>query len=244
MDIDVWGLALQAVNVLILIWLLSRVFWRPVAAAIANRQQAATAIIENAHAVQARADAALAEVTQAREGIAAERVALLDAARQEAEAATQSALTEARARAEEILTRARASIERETEAARQANAEQARELALQIASRLLQQLQGREIQAAFVARLKDAIAALPEKDRATLAKDPKGVRVVTASDPEDQRPAIEETLRKALGDQVRLHFVTDPGLVAGIELHGDHFALRNSWQDDLQQVRKVLQDAE
>lgn len=48
MDIDVWGLALQAVNVLILIWLLSRVFWRPVAAAIAKRQQAATAIIEDA----------------------------------------------------------------------------------------------------------------------------------------------------------------------------------------------------
>ena len=43
MTIDFWGLGLQAVNVLILVWLLSRVFWRPVAAAIAKRQETAGA---------------------------------------------------------------------------------------------------------------------------------------------------------------------------------------------------------
>ena len=37
MTIDFWGLGLQAFNVVILVWLLSRVFWRPIADAIAKR---------------------------------------------------------------------------------------------------------------------------------------------------------------------------------------------------------------
>ena len=42
MKIDWWTLGLQAVNVLILVWLLSRFLFKPVAAIIAERQQAAT----------------------------------------------------------------------------------------------------------------------------------------------------------------------------------------------------------
>ena len=60
MTIDFWGLGLQAVNVLILVWLLSRVFWRPVAAAIARRQETTEKVIKAAKATQAKADAALA----------------------------------------------------------------------------------------------------------------------------------------------------------------------------------------
>ena len=81
MTIDWWGLGLQAVNVLILVWLLARVFWRPVAGAIAKRQEVAQGMMDEAKAAKAKADAALAEVTETRAGIAAERETLLAAAR-------------------------------------------------------------------------------------------------------------------------------------------------------------------
>ncbi|MDN5569237.1 MAG: hypothetical protein L0G27_10935, partial [Paracoccus sp. (in: a-proteobacteria)] len=66
MSIDFWGLALQAINVLILVWLLSRVFWRPVSRAIAQRQDTAQAVTRTAQDTQAQADAALATVTKVR----------------------------------------------------------------------------------------------------------------------------------------------------------------------------------
>jgi F-type H+-transporting ATPase subunit b len=77
MTLDWWGLGLQAVNVLILVWLLSRVFWRPVAGAIARRQEAARVMLDEGQRVQAKAEAALAEVAEVRAGIAAERDTIL-----------------------------------------------------------------------------------------------------------------------------------------------------------------------
>jgi F-type H+-transporting ATPase subunit b len=77
MTLDWWGLGLQAINVLILVWLLSRVFWRPVAGAITRRQEAAQAMLDEGKTAQAKADAALAEVVETRAGIAAERDAIL-----------------------------------------------------------------------------------------------------------------------------------------------------------------------
>jgi F-type H+-transporting ATPase subunit b len=38
-------------------------------------------------------------------------------------------------------------------------------------------------------------------------------------------------------------FKTDPALIAGIELHGPHFALSNSWCSDLAQILKDIRHA-
>jgi F0F1-type ATP synthase membrane subunit b/b' len=50
MTFDLWTLGFQAVNVLVLIWLLHRFFWKPVAAMIAARQAAAATLLEEAEA--------------------------------------------------------------------------------------------------------------------------------------------------------------------------------------------------
>jgi len=61
MSFDGWTLALQAINVLILLYLLSRFLFRPVVAIMAERQAAATRDLDAARA--------------AREAAAAERAA-------------------------------------------------------------------------------------------------------------------------------------------------------------------------
>jgi hypothetical protein len=92
MTLDWWGLGLQAVNVLILVWLLSRVFWRPVAGAIARRQEAAQVMLDEGQRVQAKAEAALAEVAEVRAGIAAERDTILAEAKAAADTIAKAAL--------------------------------------------------------------------------------------------------------------------------------------------------------
>lgn len=243
MTIDFWGLGLQAVNVLILVWLLSRVFWRPVVAAIAKRQETAQEVIGSAEATQAKADIALTETTKARAGIAEERTALLEAARAEAETASKATLIEARAQAEAILATAKDTISHDAKAARKANDAQASELSLKIAARLLERLNGPIVQSAFLSQLVDAIADMPAANRKALLSDPKGIEIVSATDTGAEQGKIEKQIHTALGGTTSLRFTTDPNLIAGLELRSPHFTLHNSWAADLTQVRKAVKDA-
>lgn len=243
MTIDFWGLGLQAVNVLILVWLLSRIFWRPVAAAIARRQDTADNLIQSAKDTQAKAEVELAEATKAREGIAAERSALLDNARKEAETATKTALAEARAQAEAIIASAKATIAQKERDAQKANARQASELSLVIAARLLARLNDTKVQSAFLSQLITAIKDLPAADRTALLDEPDGIDVVTASDVGPRQTHIATAVQAALGGTPNLRFVIDPDLIAGLELRTQHFVLHNSWRADLTQIRKAVKDA-
>src|SRR5476651_1970348 len=94
MTIDWWTLGIQTVNVLILVWLLGRFFWRPVAAMIEQRRAAAQAILGEAEATRGRATAALAEIERIRAGFAQEREAILTAAHEAAERAREARLEE------------------------------------------------------------------------------------------------------------------------------------------------------
>jgi F-type H+-transporting ATPase subunit b len=244
MTIDFWGLGLQAINVLVLVWLLTRVFWRPVAGAIARRQQAAQALLDAGEAAQAKADAALAEVTGARAGIVAEREAVLTQARAAAEAATKVTLAEARTQAETLRTAARTAIDRDRDAARKATAAQAAALSAEIAARLLERFNTPAVQVAFLTQLIEAIAGLSEADRATLVAADPDLEVVTAAEPGGaQKARIAQAVNGALGGEPTLRFVTEPGLIAGLELRCAHFVLHNSWSADLERLMKEVGDA-
>ncbi len=243
MTLDFWGLGLQAANVLILIWLLSRVFWRPVAAAIVARQAASDAMLDKAKAAQTAADAEMAKATAAHDGFAAERAALLDTARAEAEAATKTALASAASRAEDMQIAAKATIEHVRAEAAKADAAQSVKLSLQIAAKLLARLNGPIVQAAFLDLLVQAIADLPPAERAALAANAEGIEVVMASADSTDPKAVKAAIHKALGAKPELRFVTDPALLAGIELRTAHFTLRNSWRADLTQIEKAVHNA-
>jgi len=243
MTLDFWGLGLQAVNVLILVWLLSRVFWRPVAAAIAARQEATRAMLDKAEAAQNDAKAALAEATSAREGIEDERAETLERAKAEAEAATRAALAEAATRADAMRAAASAAIAHDRAVAAKANAAQAAALSLDIAAKLLGRLNGPGAQSAFLDLMVKAIADLPKAERAALAASPDAIDIVSATELGDEKAAIKGAVHKALGGKPALRFVTDPALLAGLELRTAHFTLHNSWQADLANIAKAVKDA-
>jgi F-type H+-transporting ATPase subunit b len=134
MTLDWWGLGLQAINVLILVWLLSRVFWRPVAGAITRRQEAAQAMLDGGKTAQAKADAALAEVAETRAGIAAERDTILAEAKMAADTIAKAALKDAKTKADTLLAAARTDIDRHRNTARKENATSAAELSVEIAA--------------------------------------------------------------------------------------------------------------
>ncbi len=241
MTLDWWGLGLQAINVLILVWLLSRVFWRPVAGAITRRQEAAQAMLDEGKTAQAKADAALAEVAATRAGIAAERDAILAEAKAAADTVAKAALKDAQTKADSLIAAARTAIDRDRNTARKENATRAAELSVEIAARLLGRFNTPEVQATFLAQLVEAIADMSASDRAALIASADDIEIIIATNPESAR--IERAVKDALGGTPSVRLVTDPDLIAGLELRSAHFVLHNSWRADLENILKEVENA-
>lgn len=242
MHIDWWTLALQAINVLILVWLLSRFLFRPVMDAIAARQAAADTLLADAQAAKDAASAEAAALKTQTDSFAAEadkrrsemqarieveRICLLDQAKSEAAALAQQASA---ANAAE-RTRMKADLE-----------EKAGTLAGQIAEKLLGRLPVAGTTDILFEALLDRVRALPENDRRKLATEAP-LTVVTPGVVEDvARERYVRDLKAALPDIGIPQFAVDPALIAGFELRGSHVRVRNSWRADLDDVLATLRE--
>ncbi|MEJ0047676.1 MAG: hypothetical protein WDN04_17290 [Rhodospirillales bacterium] len=233
MKIDWWTLGIQTINVAVLVWLLGRFFWRPMADMIAQRRAASQRMLDAAEASRAKAAAALADIERVRAGFAQEREAILAAAHDAAEQARTARLADAAKEAEALQANARATIAAERTAAEAAWAAQATQLAVNIAQRLAARLDGAAVRAAFLDWLVREIRALPEATRQAAAE----AEAVSAGplDPAEQEHA-RELIVAALGGKAAIGFATDPTLIAGLELRGPNLVVSNSWRADLAQI--------
>jgi F-type H+-transporting ATPase subunit b len=237
MTIDWWTLGFQTVNVVILVWLLGRFFWRPVAAMIEQRRAAALRTLAEAEAKRNEAEASLADIERTRTGFAQEREAILTAAREAAERARTTRLEEAAKEAASLETAAKAQIEKDRETVNAAWSGRASHLAVEIAERLAARLDGPAVTDAFLDWLVDEIQRLPEPARQAMAANGVALEAVSAgpiaaNDQERYRARIGE----AFGVRANITFKTDPKLIAGLELHGPHLVVSNSWRADLTQI--------
>jgi F-type H+-transporting ATPase subunit b len=240
MTIDWWTLGIQAVNVVILVWLLGRFFWRPVAAMIELRRVTALQILAEAETKRNEAAAALAEIERTRAGFANEREVILAAAHEAAERVRAGRLEELEKEAASLQAAARATIKKEKDATDKAWAERATRLAVEIAERLAARLDGSAVSATFLDWLIKEIRALPDQARQAVSVDGVILEAISAAplgsaDQERYRGLIVE----ALGSCPQVTFKTDPALIAGLELHGPHLVINNSWRADL---AKILAD--
>lgn len=237
MTIDWWTLGLQAVNVLILIWLLGHFFWRPVAKMIADRRAAAQRILADADAKRAEAAAALAEVARTRAGFAEERDAILKAAHEMAEQVHAARIQDAAKEAAALEAAAKTAIVRDKAAAEKAWADRASRLAVDIARRLAARLDGSAVQNAFLDWLLKEIRELPEAARQGVIASGAALEAITASSLEtEEQQRYAKLVGEAFGASLPVAFKADPDVIAGLELHGPHLIIANSWRADLNQV--------
>ena len=241
MAINWWMLGIQAVNVVILIWLLARFFWRPIAAIIEQRRSAAQQIWSDAETKESQATDALARIEQTRAGFEIERQAIIAAAHKAAVQARAAILASAAKEAATLEAAAEAAIKKERSAADKAWAERANLLGIEIARRLVGRLDCPVVSSAFLDWLLREIRALPDSVRDAVAAAGVTLKVVSAS-PID--PANQERHRTLIGDAFGTHpkitFQVDPALIAGLELRGPHLVVNNSWRADLARIRAEL----
>jgi F-type H+-transporting ATPase subunit b len=235
MTIDWWTLGLEAVNVAVLMWLLARFFWRPLAAMIEERRIAAAKDLAEAAAQRAEAGKEMAEITATRAGLAKEREAMLVAAAGEADKEHAARLAQAMTEIEALRTAAHAALVKQKDAASKAWREQATKLAVDIAGRLVAEVDAAALRALFLDGLMLEIQKLPEAQRRSFASETLQIVSARALDPREQS-LCSERLAAALGQTPTLSFANDPALIAGLALHGSNLVVGNNWRGDLDRI--------
>lgn len=241
MRIDWWTLGLQAINVLILVWILGRFLFKPIAGIVAERQAEADRILSDARAAQDKAEVAERDARAAADKAVSERGALIEAAKRDADKQKDTLIAAAQAEAQRLRDAARKEAEgiRGSETAR-ANAE-AGQLAVDIAARLFRRLPAEAQVMGFVAGLADAAAALPQAARDGIAS---AGGALTLAAPRallpDEETAVHSALAKALGHDVTLAVTVDPAVIAGLEIETPFAAVRNSFRSDLETIAAGL----
>lgn len=240
MSIDWWTIGLQTVNVLILVWLLGRFFWRPVSDLIVKRQDTARQLLDDATRRKQEAEAALAEAAHARDGLSQEREAMLADARKQALQVREAELAQAREQEQAMLDQGRSALEKEHTQAERLWSERAADLGVDIAGRLAARLSGQAVQAAFADWLLAEIRALPAASLALMSQA-EHVELVSA-EPLDTaaQNALGARVAEVLGRPLSLRFSVDPSLIAGLELRAPHLRVTNSWRADLDRIREGL----
>jgi F-type H+-transporting ATPase subunit b len=249
MQIDWWTLALQAINFLVLVWLLSRFLFRPVSEVIAKRKELAEAAFSEAEQREAEAEAARAEFEKKRAGLAKERDALLEKAHAEIEQDRAQAREEAKGEAESLLAEARDDIARERDSALRELRDEVAGMAGTLAGEILSQSGARVPPETLLARLEERLTALPDDERDRMQRDLEAadarLQVITAAElAATDRDAWRDGLAAILGHADRIDFGTDGELLGGVELRFPHSTLRLSWADQLRAAKDALLDDE
>jgi F-type H+-transporting ATPase subunit b len=239
MHFDLWTLALQTINVVVLIWLLARFLFRPVAGIVAARRVAADALIAEAEATRAKAQTEAASLAEQRRKLAADGERITAAARAAAETERATIVQQAEEATTRLRDEAEQAIERQQKEAREALEHEAVDLALTIATRLLQRLPVRVSNQAFLEGIAEVLATHPS--RASLSGNRVEVRSAAPLDPASRREC-EAMLARLLGRVSELTFRTDPTLIAGVELAFPDVVVRNSWRSDLERITVALHE--
>jgi len=240
MRIDWWTLALQTFNVLILVWILSRFLFRPVAAIIEERRAAAVKLLADAEAAKDEANAAreAAKVEAAR--LASARDETLRAAAAAAGTERAAALAAARVEVEHLRVAAEAEIRGARQAEAAAASDRAARLAVDIAGRLLKRLPDSARVDGFIDGLAGALASLPAASRDGLGAGEDARLKAARPLNEAEVKSCSDAFAKAIGRPFAFSLYVDPDLIAGLELETPHAVVRNSFRADLSRIVEEL----
>jgi F-type H+-transporting ATPase subunit b len=223
MLIDWFTVGAQALNFLILVWLMRRFLYKPILHAVDEREKRIAAELSNADAKKAEAEKEHDEFQNKSAEFDQQRAALLSKATDEAQAERQRLLDEARKAADVLSAKRQETLRNDAHNLNQAISRRAQKEVFAIARKALTDLATTSLEErlgeVFTRRLREMDGK---------AKEGLGVALKTASEPAvvrstfdvpaDQRAAIQNALNETFSAEIRVRFETAPDLISGIEL--------------------------
>jgi F-type H+-transporting ATPase subunit b len=226
MLIDWFTVGAQAVNFLILVWLLKRFLYKPILHAIDEREKRIAAQLQDAEGKRADAQKQRDDFQHKNEVFDQQRAALLSKAEADAKAERARLLDEARKAADSLSAKRMETLRNDAHNLGQALSRRARQEVFAIARKALADLATTSLEErlgeVFTRRLRTLDGKAKEGLAAALkgASEPALVRSAFEL-PAEQRAVIQNALNETFSAAIRLRFETAPDLVSGIELTTD-----------------------
>ena len=223
MLIDWFTVAAQALNFLILVWLLKRFLYKPILNAIDAREKRIAAELADADEKRTEAQKERDEFRHKNEEFDRQRAARLSKATDEATVERQRLLDEARQAADALSVKRRETLRRDARNLSQAIALRTQQEVFAIARKVLADLAASSLEErlaeVFIRRLRELDDKAKEDLAGALktASEPALVRSAFAL-PNEQRAAIQNALNETFSAEIRIRFETAPDLIGGIEL--------------------------
>jgi len=236
-----WTIALQAINFLVLVWLLQRFLYKPVLSVIESRRAISDHALAEAAAAKEAAERERQSLELDRSNIVAERDSLIEKAAAEAARERELVIERARDEALAIELENRRQIERERAELQDTVIAEAAKLAVGLSRRLLTSSAPSGALDPFLERAVAKLASMPSAERERLLAPGEGLLLVSAASiGEAQRAACMARIAAVLGRPVAVSFAVSPELIAGIELRFPRAVLRHNWHEELSDALKEL----
>jgi F-type H+-transporting ATPase subunit b len=223
MLIDWFTVCAQALNFLILAWLLKRFLYKPILNAINARETRIAKELADADAKKAEAQKEHDEFQHKNEAFDQQRAALLSKTTDEMKTERERLLDEARKAAAALSAKSAETLRNDAHNLNEAISRRIQTEVFAISRKALSDLATVSLEErlceVFTRRLREMSGKAKESLAQALrtASDPALVR--SAFDlPVEQRAAIQNSLNETFSAEVRVRFETSPDLVGGIEL--------------------------
>jgi F-type H+-transporting ATPase subunit b len=243
MLIDWFTVAAQALNFLILVWLLKRFLYKPILHAIDEREKLIAKKLADADGKTAEAQKDRDDFQHKNEEFDKQRAALLSKATDEANAERQRLLDEARKTADAWSAKRQESLSKDAENLNQSIVRRTQQEVFSIARKTLTDLATTSLEErmgdVFTRRLRGMNGQAKEGLGNALksASAPASVRS-TFELPTDQRAEIQNAINETFSADIHLQFETSPELVSGIELTANGQKIAWSIADYLASMEK------
>ncbi len=223
MLIDWFTVGAQALNFLVLVWLLKRFLYKPILGAIDARESRVAAELADADKKKAEAKAERDTFQAKNEAFDQARAALLSKATEEASTERQRLFDEAREAADALSAKRQAALQSDAQSLNEALRQRAQQEVFAIARKALMDLATTSLEErigeVFTRRLREMDGAAKASLGDALKESGPPALIRSAFElPADQRAAIQNAVNETFSADIHLRFEIAPDVISGIEL--------------------------
>ncbi|HEY8097015.1 MAG TPA: F0F1 ATP synthase subunit delta [Methylobacter sp.] len=249
MEFNLSTFVLEIINFLILIWILQRLFYKPLLEVIEKRKQFIDQSLSDAKNLKQQAEEQCSRYENRQELWEQEKQAAITALHRQLEAERRTSLDKLNADLEQERQKAKVLMSKQRQELQQQAEKQALLNGAKFAGMLLQQATGPELEARLFALLLDNLTTLPEACKLclTMLGTKKSVPVkITSAYPlsAEMRQQLEQKLGAQINSPINFQYHQDQSLIAGLRMDIGAWVLNVNLQHELTGFAEIANEPE
>ena len=249
MEFNLSTFVLEIINFLILIWILQRLFYKPLLAVIDKRKQHIDQSLADAKKLHQEADELRSLYENRQKFWMQEKKAALSALHQQIEAEKKTQMDKLQIELEQERQKARVTLTRQQLELQQQAEKQALQNGARFAGLVLQQAAGPELETRLFAMLIDHLEILPEACRLCLQtlEHKKAVTIkLTSVYPftTELRQQMEKKLGSLISSPANFQYYQDASLIAGVRIDIGAWVLHANLKHELTGFAEIAYESE